>query len=58
MKYRMCKFKMAVSDLLNDATGVSNILVELAKSCAGMTGDDLKKEFVNAIVERNAKVKK
>lgn len=40
-----------VNELIENKTGIVKTIINLIKSCDGLTGDDLRKEFINGLAE-------
>lgn len=52
MKYRMFKLKMSVSELLDNATEITNAIIAFSKSCEGLSEKELQEKFINVIVDK------
>lgn len=40
-----------VNELIENGTDIANTIINLIKSCDGLTGDDLRKEFISGLAE-------
>lgn len=40
-----------VNELIENGSGITNTIIRLIKSCDGLTGDDLRKEFIAGLAE-------